>query len=179
MNEADINAVNSLGEAVNTYGFLIIFGVLMLGVVVIVIKTMLKTWDADRKAEAEKSKVELSLMEKEQLAQIDQQKQLFDLVTSVQSSQIAQMHEISEVIRIMKDELQNNTMTSIETNVHMNTLNASVTIMMEKYQYVLDYINKLEDEINNTDKKTDEIIASLDEVKSVLNELQSMVRENK
>lgn len=187
MADLNVEQYQAMGEMVNQYGFLIVFGVVMLLIVALVMYTLIHKWskniEARSNSEAERAKVELSLMEKQQLAQMDQQNKLFDMVTSVQTDQIAQMHEISDVIRIMKDELLNNTRYVMETNVHFNTLNTSVADIVSRYQLTYDSITKLESDFNNITKqsneKTDDIMESLDEVKKLLTQLCLELQEKK
>jgi hypothetical protein len=91
-----VDNVVTLGEAINTYGFLIIFAAVMLIVILGFFITYTKRIE-------KKDKVELDILDKERTASINQNQEMFNLVTNVQTEQIGQLREMTTVLKSLSD----------------------------------------------------------------------------
>lgn len=163
-----VEKVSEFGKFINEYGFLIIFGAIMLLAIGTAIFMFLRSWNkresAKIGADTEKARVELELVQKERLANIEHNKQMYKLVTEVQSEQVSQMRNISDVITTLKDEVAKNVATSNATYentqqmtndmsgivVRMDTISKDIQSVTEKVECchqleteIYDILNKM------------------------------------
>lgn len=95
----NIEAAGQLGEFINRYGFMIVFSavvlVILIGVSIMTIARIMR-----------KSEAETSIINEERKASIEQNRDMFNLVTKVQTEQVLQLQQMTESLREMNSNLR-------------------------------------------------------------------------
>lgn len=175
MNQETMKNVETLGELVSKYGFLVVFSIVMLLIVLSIAVTFINRMSASMKlkyeAEAKKMNIENDHLEKQREAEIDQQRKMFDLVTNVQTEQVSQLRDISSVMALMKQELQTDTMAINRNNLAIDELNKSVNDIILKYEVIASTLVNVDHKTEETDKKIEELVDSISVVKDLLEKI--------
>lgn len=149
-----VQNINDFGRFINEYGFLIVFGAVILIALGTGIFMFLRSWNKRESAriasESDKAKIELDLLTKERLANIEQNKQMYELVTKVQSEQVVQMENISKVIITLKDEVVNSASIVRQTLENTETLETDVCGILKK-------VDRISKELEELAQKIDQI----------------------
>ena len=88
------NTVDKFAILVNRYGFMVIF-------CIVVLLLLIAFFVSFERHYGRKQDSEMNLLSKERNATIDQNKQMFDLVTKVQTEQVVQLREMTDSLREM------------------------------------------------------------------------------
>ena len=88
------NTVDKFAILVNRYGFMVIF-------CIVVLLLLIAFFASFERHYGRKQDSEMDLLSKERNATIDQNKQMFDLVTKVQTEQVVQLREMTDSLREM------------------------------------------------------------------------------
>lgn len=172
MDESNLNAVASLSQMINEYGFVIVFAGAMLMLIIIVavmcIKKLSLSMELRYQQEAKKVESETKMMESRRQFDVDQQSKLLDLVTNVQSQQVSQLQNISNVITLVKEELKLTSKALDINNITLDDLNKSVTDIITKYENVAETISDVDKHSILTESKIDDMIDSINTIKELL-----------
>ena len=175
------NAVSNLAELVNKYGFMLVFSAVGLLIIIwfaySLSNRLNKNFQQRAEADAEKTRIELSLMEKEKLADFDKRTKLFSLVTDVQTKQISQLDGITDAIKMIKDEIENISGEVSDNKSEVAILNKNHEIMIKKYEELAKIISKLEEVIDINGKRYKEIQKSLTEIRESVKEISDELNE--
>lgn len=172
MDESNLNAVASLSQMINEYGFVIVFAGAMLMLIIIVavmcIKKLSLSMELRYQQEAKKIESETKMIESRRQFDVDQQSKLLDLVTNVQSQQVSQLQNISNVITLAKEELKLTSKALDTNNIALDDLNESVTEIITKYENVAETISDVDKHSILTKSKIDDMIDSINTIKELL-----------
>ena len=172
MDESNLNAVASLSQMINEYGFVIVFAGAMLMLIIIVavmcIKKLSLSMELRYQQEAKKVESETKMIESRRQFDVDQQSKLLDLVTNVQSQQVSQLQNISNVITLVKEELKLTSKALDINNITLDDLNKSVTDIITKYENVAETISDVDKHSILTESKIDDMIDSINTIKELL-----------
>ena len=128
--------LNAYGEVFNTYGFLLIFGIIAIVIIATAAVLIFKIWSKRENkklnSESEQERVELDLAKQEREANIQRERQIMDFVTQIQTEQVSQMKAISVFIDNLKNEFASNTYAQRETAKVVNDLSDDLTHMSDK-----------------------------------------------
>lgn len=131
-----VKAIGSLGEFINHYGFMVIFCALVLVLMLVFFLTYSKNM-------TKKSDSELHILQKEREAAINQNNQMFNLVTEVQTNQVAQLQEMTSTLRDI-----NKSIDSTQTHIQLSELD----------------LRKIEEDIDHMDDNYENIEKTLMEI---------------
>lgn len=161
-----VQNISEFGKFINEYGFLIIFGAVILIALGTGIFMFLRSWNKRESAriasESDKAKIELDLLTKERLANIEQNKQMYELVTKVQSEQVVQMENISKVIVTLKDEVVNSASIAKQTLENTETLETDVCGILKK--------------VDRISKELEELAQKIDQIRDLLRSTETETR---
>lgn len=161
-----VQSINEFGRFINEYGFLIIFGAVILIALGTGIFMFLRSWNKRESAriasESDKAKIELDLLTKERLANIEQNKQMYELVTKVQSEQVVQMENISKVIVTLKDEVVNSASIVRQTLENTETLETDVCGILKK--------------VDRISKELEELAQKIDQIRDLLRSTETVTK---
>lgn len=161
--------VGNFGKFINEYGFLIIFGALMLLAVGTAIFMFLRSWNKRESAkiasDAEKAKVELELLTKERMSHIEQNKKTYELVTTVQTEQVNQMRAISEVINNLKNEVMNNSTVARETLANTDRMSNDVSGILIRMETISKEIEEVTEKVESCHQLETQIYEILNNLK--------------
>lgn len=164
--------VTKLIEFSADYGFMLVFAVVSLVVMIGSISRFIKRWETTSKIKSDedsnKTKIELELMQKRTNAEIEQSLKMFNLVTEVQTSQVAQMQSITEVINLLKDEIRASRNEVDDAGERLTLLNSHVSTMMSRYEQTMDAIPKITSNIEGLYNNDVNILNKLDIIVKIL-----------
>lgn len=148
-----VQEVSEFSKFINDYGFLIVFGAVMLLAVGTAIFMFLRSWNKREGAriasEAEKTKVELELLTKERMSHIEQNKKTYELVTTVQTEQVNQMRAISEIINNLKNEVMNNGLVARETLANTDKMSNDVSGILIRMETISKEIEEVTEKVES------------------------------
>lgn len=100
--EVGTDAIGEFAEFANRYGFMILFSVVVLVVLIVLFIN-------HEKISIKKQEAELDSINKERSANLEQNKKMFDLVTNVQTEQIVQLREMTISLHDLNKSIEQNT----------------------------------------------------------------------
>lgn len=138
--EVNPDSVLEFAEIVNQYGFMLVFSIIVLGLAVYF-------FFRREKQESKKSNSEMDILYQERYASIEQNKQMFDLVTNVQTEQVSQLQNMTKVLqdislRVETSSEKINTTDANMQNVEKNILETSLQndSIISTVAEILDYV---------------------------------------
>ena len=172
MNTPDTTQVAGFAELINEYGFMIIFATASLLTVFSIACIFIKRWDLANKSRLEteqnKNNLEIELSKKRTESEIEQNSKMFDLLTTVQTEQVSQMQNISEVMQLLKREL-NETRDSISYSTkQMNMIEHEIKELLKKYDGSVENTKKIFNYIKQSNVSDKEIKEKLDKLLDLL-----------
>ena len=144
-----VQAIGSVGDFINRYGFMVMFCALVLVLMFLFFVMYSKNL-------SKKSDTELDILQKEREAAINQNNQMFNLVTEVQTNQIAQLQEMTSLLKDI-----NKTVDSTHTHIEINETD----------------IKKIEEDIIHIDDNYDNIERTLSEILTFVKQTDSCNKE--
>ncbi len=162
----EVESATALAEIISEYGFLIVFAAVCLGIMMTSVYIFIRRWESNNKthndSQREKSRVEIELMQQRTSAEIEQSSKMFDLVTEVQTNQIAQMRSITDVINLLKDEINNNNLMTQNNSEKIITIDNNISCMLAKYENIDNMNNEILNFIKTSKCTSEEILYKLD-----------------
>lgn len=162
--EETVNVVEhagNVGEFINDYGFMIVFSAL---VIVLLFRFFSKYSDALRK----KSDAELGMLQKEREASINQNNQMFTLVTEVQTSQISQLQEMTSLLKDINLTV-NSTHTRVEINENdIKKLGEDLVHIDDNYEYISKTLGEILSFVSQSDQYNKEVYHKVLEIEKSL-----------
>lgn len=145
--DASITVVNSFGEFINRYGFMILFSIIMLLVIIFIANKLIQ--QSTKRADAE-----LELTIKERNSSIEQNTKMFNLVTEVQTKQVVQLQQMTESLKEMNESVKESQAQMGTATESFNTVKDSILensdnqkIIQSSLEEVLNYV-KSSSELN-------------------------------
>lgn len=155
------DTVNIWAEFVNRYGFMTIF-------CVVVILVLIAFFINFSKQSSKKQESELEFLNKERNASLEQNQQMFDLVTKVQTEQIIQLQEMTTTLKEL------NTLT-MKTELKLDNFNSDfekIHDLMKEHDktsfYIKDVLNDIIVYVKKSEKCTQEILEKVTILESTL-----------
>lgn len=88
--------LNTFGNFIQTFGFPILFGVVVIIILVWYFRAKIKTMNDNASMEKEKTLTELDLMKKQRLQEMDRNDKITGLVIDVQTKQVDQLNKMND-----------------------------------------------------------------------------------
>lgn len=156
--QVSTSTISEFAEFTNKYGFMVIFSVVVLAILIILFIN-------HEKISIKKQEAELDSINKERSANLEQNKKMFDLVTNVQTEQIVQLREMTISLHDLNKTMeQQNTQLDI-TKQSLDDLQSSIEGHNAQAGEMLRTLNDI-----NTIAKTNE--ATNKEVLNKISELE-------
>lgn len=158
----DTNSITTFAELMEQYGFLIVFGAVMLAAIVVAITLVMnvvnKRESLRLKEQEEKYRLDNELEQKERLDALDRNKQMFQLVTEVQTEQVSQMKGICTVIERVKEELLENNSVVKLSNELSSKATRSVTDLIQKFDSLKTELTSMSAKVDTCCRVNSEIL---------------------
>lgn len=168
MESGHIDQVSSFAKMINDYGFLMVFGAVILLIAMTFLIIVIKRWDTTNKirieSEREKSDAEICILQKQRDAEIKQTEKLFDFVTDIQTKQITEMRSLTEVINMIKGELQNNQVLASENLSTVNRIELSIRSLDEQNSDIFGTMKTILEYVKNAEEHNKEIIKHVNNI---------------
>lgn len=148
---ADVETIEAIGSMINKYGFMIVFSVIVLILVVFYFVN-------HDKRTGKKQDSELQILTKERESAIEQNKQMFDLVTKVQTEQVVQLQQMTDSLKDMNRSVQNNEIKMNEATDHFEELRVSVRTCDKNSKVILDTISEILEYVKTSQNCNQEIL---------------------
>ena len=146
--DASVTVVNSFGEFINRYGFMILFSIIMLLVIIFIANKLIQ--QSTKRADAE-----LELTIKERNSSIEQNTKMFNLVTEVQTQQVVQLQQMTESLKEMNASVKESQAQMNSASESFNTVKDSIIensdnqkLIRSSLEEVLNYV-KSSSELNS------------------------------
>lgn len=158
---SELNDVKEFSELVNQYGFMMIF------CVIIIIMGIILFLNYNR-ISSSKNKSELDLLIKEREASINQNKDMFKLVTEVQTNQVAELKEMTDTLRDM-----NNDIKSTKENMKINTENVSkmtdsMASFKSDHEHIFNMLTEVLEYVKANETANNEILMKVKAIEALL-----------
>lgn len=158
---ADPETIDAIGSMVNKYGFMVVFSVIVLILVVFFFVT-------HDKRNGKKQDSELQILVKERESAIEQNQQMFNLVTKVQTEQVVQLQQMTDSLKDMNRSVQSNEIKITEATDHFEELKLSVKSCDENSKVILDTISEILDYVKTSQNCNHEILEKVNLLESQL-----------
>jgi methyl-accepting chemotaxis protein len=132
----EVKTVESFASLVNEYGFMIVFSVVVLIMVIIF-------FIRHEKRSGRKQDQELKLITKEREAAIEQNQKMFELVTKTQNEQVVQLREMTDSLRDMNKSSQMNEGRIVDAMTRIEEIRQTTKSCDEKSKVILDTITDI------------------------------------
>ena len=160
-NAPDPEYVESFAQIVNRYGFMVIFSVIVLILIIIFFVTF-------NARASKKSDSELKILQTERMSSIAQTEKIFDLVTNVQTQQISQLQEMTDTLKDMNISLQEDNMKLMKVNDNFEKLKESVMKCDENSKTILKTIYEILNYIETSQKCNQEMLEKVNMLEKTL-----------
>lgn len=90
------NDLSTFGKFIETFGFPILFGVIVVIILIWYFKAKIKTMNDNASIEKEKALTELNLMKQQRLQEMNRDNKITNLVIDVQTKQVDQLDKMTE-----------------------------------------------------------------------------------
>ena len=148
---ADTETIDAIGSMINKYGFMVVFSVIVLILVVFYFVN-------HDKRNGKKQDSELQILTKERESAIEQNKQMFDLVTKVQTEQVVQLQQMTDSLKDMNRSVQNNEKKMTEAYDHFEEMRVSVRTCDENSKVILETISEILEYVKTSQNCNQEIL---------------------
>lgn len=160
-NAAAENDVETLAELVNRYGFMAIFSVIMLSLIAICIISFSKR--NNRKQDSE-----LKILCEEREASIEQNKQMFELVTKVQTEQVVQLQQMTSLLREMNRSVNETEVKLSEANDNFEKLRESILLCDDHSKHIITTLSEILDYVKTSQICNNEILTKVNSLEECL-----------
>lgn len=158
---ADPETIDAIGSMVNRYGFMVVFSVIVLILVVFFFVT-------HDKRNGKKQDSELQILVKERESAIEQNQQMFNLVTKVQTEQVVQLQQMTDSLKDMNHSVQSSEIKMTEASDHFEELRLSVKSCDANSRVILDTISEILDYVKTSQNCNHEILEKVNLLESQL-----------
>ena len=158
---ADPETIEAIGAIVNKYGFMVVFSVIVL----VLVTFFFITHD---KRSGKKQDSELQILIKERESAIEQNQQMFNLVTKVQTEQVVQLQQMTDSLKDMNKSIQNSEFKVNEATDHFEELKSSVKTCDENSKIILDTISEILEYVKTSQNCNHEILEKVNLLESRL-----------
>lgn len=155
------NNVETLADLVNRYGFMIVFSVIMLSLIVVCVIGFSKR--SDKKQDSE-----LKILCEEREASIEQNKQMFDFVTKVQTEQVVQLQQMTSLLREMNRSVNETETKLSEANDNFEKLRESMLLCDEHSKHIIDTLAEILDYVKTSQLCNNEILTKVNSLEKSL-----------
>lgn len=156
-----IEQVSGLTKLINDYGFMIVFSAIVLLLIIVFFLNQQKTV-------MKKNQAELDIMSRERNASIEQNKQMFELVTKVQTDQVVQLQQMTETLANMNRSLREN---QHQLDIANDTFEKVKNTMIDydlNHRNILSGIDGILSHICELDKSTKELEAKIEFIEKAM-----------
>lgn len=143
--------VETVAELVNRYGFMAVFSIIMLLIVVMLIIN-------SDKRNRKKQESELKILCEEREATIDQNKQMFDLVTKVQTEQVVQLQQMTSSLREMNHSVHDTETRLTEANENFEKIKESMILCDEHSKHIINTLSDILEYVKTSQACNNEIL---------------------
>lgn len=152
----DVNTetIESFGEFINRYGFMVLFST-----IVLIILTIL--FINHEKVSMKKQESELEALNKERNANLEQNSKMFDLVTRVQTEQVVQLQQMTTSLRDIHRNIKDTEIRIIQTTENFEKIKLSLDNHDEHAIQIIDTLGEILEYVKNTEAYNKEIIAKI------------------
>ena len=164
IHEPDVSTVGDFAEFTNRYGFMIVFSVLVLVVLVVLFIN-------HEKMSMKKQESELEAITKERNANLEQNKKMFDLVTSVQTEQIIQLREMTTSLKDMNMALENTKAQINKSNLSLESINDSLKGHEIQAVEILSELNEILSIVKVNESHNNELLQKISEIEKCIKSL--------
>lgn len=166
--EKSINTASELAKLVNEYGFMLVFSTIILIIIVAIVFNYIKR--ASIKTDAE-----MKLVEQERQASIQQNKQMFDLVTNVQVKQIVQLEAMTSSLQQMNIKLQQNEDALEKVSTNIEKIERNISKYDDSHAYIRQTLDEVLTYIKANNTISNEIADKVKLLEITLNQLDVMI----
>ena len=166
--EKSINTASELAKLVNEYGFMLVFSTIILIIIVVIVFSYIKR--TSRKTDAE-----MRLFEQERQASIQQNKQMFDLVTNIQVKQIVQLEAMTSSLQQMNSKLQQNVDALEQVSTNIEKIERNISKYDDSHAYIRQTLDEVLTYIKANNTISNEIADKVRLLEITLNQLDVMI----
>ena len=134
-----VDQVSHVAELIYKYGFIIVFCAVILVIAIIVVIALVinsnRKHQATLKAEQDKAAQSLSLDRAERESHIKTNEKMVSIVTEVQTEQISQLHEMSNILTSLKNELKISTAAIQDIGTSVTLINQSLSNLEKQNEH--------------------------------------------
>ena len=134
-----VDQVSRVTELIYKYGFVIVFCAVILVVAIIIVIALVinsnRKHQAALKAEQERTTQSLSLDKAERESHIKTNEKMVSIVTEVQTEQISQLHEMSNILTSLKNELKISTAAIQDIGTSVTLINQSLSNLEKQNEH--------------------------------------------
>lgn len=148
---ADTDTIDAIGSMINKYGFMVVFSVIVLILVIV--------YFVNRdKRNGKKEDSELQILTKERESAIEQNKQMFDLVTKVQTEQVVQLQQMTDSLKEMNRSVEHSEIKVSEASTHLEEIRVSTRTCDENSKVILETISEILEYVKTSQNCNQEIL---------------------
>lgn len=166
-----VEAIDDLSKTANTYGFMTIFSIIALLVLVI----FFVNW---QKSSAKKQTMEVSILEQERKASIEQNHQMFDFTTKVQTQQVVQLQQMTDTLKTISINITENNNHILESMTDIKNIETTVKEISEQDTDIKHMIDDILEYVKTSDNCNKEILIKVEAIEKQLHKLIKTDKNN-
>lgn len=153
--------VNQMLELANNYGFALLFSVVVLGILATFFIAYIKKTN-------KKSDTEIDILYKERSANIQQNAQMFNLVTNVQTEQVTQLQSMTRVLQEINATITTTNERMSKTDESIEKMSRSIYETTVQNESIISTITEILEYVKVNGKSDREIIEKVDRIQHIL-----------
>ena len=161
--ESTIDNASKLAKFVNDYGFMIVFSVIALIVAVMFFLHY-------EKQASKKNNNDTEILYKERQASIEQNKQMFDLVTTVQTEQVSQLQHMTTVLQDISSCVRSTSECTKTQNEYIDKIEKDMVALSIRNDSIADVVDEILDYAKETTKCDMEILEKINKIDQMIND---------
>ena len=158
-----IASASKLAKFVNDYGFMIVFSVIAL---VVAVSFFLHY----EKQTSKKNTNDTEILYKERQASIEQNKQMFNLVTTVQTEQVSQLQHMTTVLQDISACVRSTSECTKNQNEYIDKIEKDMVALSMRNDSIADVVDEILDYAKETNKCDMEILEKINKIDQMINE---------
>ena len=161
--EVNPDSVLEFAEIVNQYGFMLVFSIIVLGLAVYF-------FFRHEKQESKKSNSEMDILYQERHASIEQNKQMFDLVTNVQTEQVSQLQNMTKVLQDISSRVETSSEKINTTDANMQNVEKNILETSLQNDSIISTVAEILDYVKASSKCAIEILEKVTKLEEMIKE---------
>lgn len=161
--QGDVETVSDFAKLANEYGFMLLFSVIILMLIVVFFVKY-------EKQESKKSNNDMDILYQERHASIEQNKQMFNLVTNVQTEQVSQLQNMTKVLQDISSRVETSSEKISNTDNNMIRVEKSVLEANTQNESIINTVAEILEFVKASSKCDKEILEKVTKLEELMKE---------